>query len=132
MSMRKFIDRVERATSLRKTMTTAKTSMAMAILLAGALCLPGDVRASDTKPQAKAQLVRLPQIETLTYESDYTVFMDAKVPAEIRRRALHKLWSMPVFNETDGLGTYAEDYTAQGVASQANAIVRSHRKTAAR
>ena len=64
---------------------------------------------------SRVQLVKLglPAIESLTFESDYTVFMAPSVPALIRRQALRKLWSFPVFNQTDGLLTYAGDYTIQ-------------------
>lgn len=54
----------------------------------------------------------LPDIDTLTAESDFTAFMKEGVPRALRRQALRKLWaSDPVFNVIDGLEEYGEDYT---------------------
>ncbi len=54
----------------------------------------------------------LPDIETLTAESDFTVFMRKGVPEILKRAALRKLWlSDPIFNFQDGLVEYGEDYT---------------------
>ncbi len=53
----------------------------------------------------------LPPIGELTAESDYTVFLHAKVPETLRRAALRKLWrSDPVLANLDGLNDYDEDY----------------------
>jgi len=54
----------------------------------------------------------LPDIETLTADSDFTVFMRKGVPEILKRAALRKLWlSDPIFNFQDGLVEYGEDYT---------------------
>lgn len=54
----------------------------------------------------------LPDIESLTADSDFTAFMKEGVPKALRRRALRKLWaSDPVFNLIDGMEEYGEDYT---------------------
>src|SRR5688572_2442765 len=50
----------------------------------------GDVRAGDDG--AAVDLDALPDIDTLTYESDFTVFMRKGVPSELRKRALQRLW----------------------------------------
>jgi hypothetical protein len=51
-------------------------------------------------------------IDSLDRNSDYSVFLHEKVPAEIRHRALQKLWlSDPVFANLDGLAEYDLDYT---------------------
>ncbi len=53
----------------------------------------------------------LPPIDELNFESDYTVFLNAKVPETLRRAALRKLWtSDPVLANLDGLNDYDEDY----------------------
>ncbi|MBM3569706.1 MAG: DUF3306 domain-containing protein [Alphaproteobacteria bacterium] len=63
---------------------------------------------SETKPSPE-----LPPIESLTKDSDFTVFLKAGVPDELHRQALRKLWkSDPVFAFQDGLTDYAEDYGA--------------------
>jgi hypothetical protein len=57
----------------------------------------------------------LPDIESLTAESDFTVFMRKGVPPELRQQALRKLWrSNPVLANLDGLLEYGEDYTHIG------------------
>ena len=51
-------------------------------------------------------------IDGLTKDSDFTVFMHEKVPEMIRRRALRKLWlSDPIFANLDGMNDYDEDFT---------------------
>jgi hypothetical protein len=82
-----------------------------------AVAAPGDARARDD--EAAVDLEALPDIETLTYESDFTVFMRKGVPAELRKRALQRLWrSHPTLANLDGLLEYGEDYTKIGTAQQ--------------
>ena len=51
-------------------------------------------------------------IEELEYESDFTVFMNDKVPETLRRMALRKLWrSNPILANVDGLNDYDEDFS---------------------
>jgi hypothetical protein len=51
-------------------------------------------------------------IEALDYSSDYTRFMQADVPDELKNRALRKLWaSDPLFAYIDGFEAYSEDFT---------------------
>jgi len=70
-------------------------------------------------PEAPVDVDSLPDIESLTYESDYTAFMRKGVPAELRKRALQRLWrSDPVLANLDGLVEYGEDYTKIGTAKQ--------------
>lgn len=62
-------------------------------------------------PEPAVDLDALPDIESLTYESDYTVFLRKGVPAELRRQALRKLWrSDPILANLDGLVDYADNY----------------------
>lgn len=54
----------------------------------------------------------LPDIETLTEESDFTAFLQEGVPEALRRKALRRLWRLnPVFANLDGLNDYDEDFT---------------------
>ncbi|WP_417684351.1 DUF3306 domain-containing protein [Roseibium sp.] len=79
-----------------------------------------------TEPQEDPELVanreaaEAVDLETLTYESDFTVFMKNGVPAALKNAALQKLWrSNPVLAVLDGLNDYDEDYRiAQGVMGQ--------------
>ena len=51
-------------------------------------------------------------VEKLTAGDDFTSFMKAAVPAQIRRMALKKLWTLdPAYNLVDGLVEYGEDYS---------------------
>jgi hypothetical protein len=53
----------------------------------------------------------LPDIDTLDKESDFTVFMQAGVPEELKNLALRALWrSDPVLANLDGLNDYDEDF----------------------
>jgi len=54
----------------------------------------------------------MPDIESLTEESDFSGFMSAGVSDELRNLALRKLFRAPVFNIRDGLDEYDEDYTS--------------------
>ena len=49
----------------------------------------------------------LPDVETLTYDSDFSVFLREGVPERLKQAALRKLWlSNPVFANLDGLNDY--------------------------
>ena len=53
----------------------------------------------------------MPPIDSLTADSDFSVFMSPKVSDHLRVQALRKLFHLPAFNVTDGLNDYDEDYT---------------------
>lgn len=64
-------------------------------------------------PEAPKPAQALPPIDSLGRDSDYTPFMRADVPDELRNQALRKLWqSDPVFANLDGLVEYGEDFGA--------------------
>ena len=53
----------------------------------------------------------LPDIESLDKDSDFTGFLQAGVPEELKNLALRKLWlSDPVLANVDGLNDYDEDF----------------------
>jgi hypothetical protein len=60
------------------------------------------------EPDAPAvDVADLPDVETLTYESDFTTFLREGVPEQLKQAALRKLWlSNPVFANLDGLNDY--------------------------
>jgi hypothetical protein len=68
-----------------------------------------------TAPAVKKEIiekpVELPAPDSLTFESDFKVFMQAKVEQSVKRAALKKLFADPRFNVMDGLDTYIDDYT---------------------
>ncbi len=56
-------------------------------------------------------------LETLTYQDDFTVFMKSWVPRTLRNRALKRLWlTDDVFAVLDGLNDYDEDYSVPAAA----------------
>ncbi len=71
----------------------------------------------ETLPQAEeieeaAPVIDLPDINSLTEESDFSAFMQKGVPEELQKLALRKLWgSNPVFANIDGLNDYDEDFS---------------------
>lgn len=68
-------------------------------------------------PDSDEIVKNLPDIETLTKESDFTPFLQDGVPEELRNRALRHLWRLsPVFANVDGLNDYDLDYTDAAVA----------------
>lgn len=68
----------------------------------------GQERARDTAIDPSD----LPDIDSLTAESDFTAFMRKGVPKTLQRKALRKLWtSDPVLACLDGLNDYEEDFT---------------------
>lgn len=69
--------------------------------------------ATEAQPAAApaTPVPELPPIESLTAESDFSVFMHPKVDPKLRRAALKKLFSDPHFNVMDGLDVYIDDYT---------------------
>ncbi len=59
-----------------------------------------------------AETIAKVDIDAMTYEDDFSVFMNEKVPEFLRRKALSKLWlSNPVLANVDGLVDYGEDFT---------------------
>ena len=54
---------------------------------------------------------RLPDVESLTPESDFTPFMQGKVAEHLKRRALKTLFQDPRFNDMDGLDVYIDDFS---------------------
>ncbi len=62
-------------------------------------------------PQAEADLADI-DLDALDATSDYSRFMGTSVPADVRSKALRKLWtSDPMFSLHDGLDDCCGDYT---------------------
>jgi hypothetical protein len=61
---------------------------------------------SETRP-AEFDLAKLPDPDTLDATSDFSVFMQPGVPAELKRRALRRLWKVnPIISTPDGTDDY--------------------------
>ena len=84
---------------------------------------PGEVeggapapREPDTPPPGDADM---PPLDSLGPESDYSGFMSPRVSDELRRLALRKLFHSPLYNITDGLDDYDDDFRSFAVLSEA-------------
>ena len=76
---------------------------------------------------AQAPAVELPDLDLLGEDSDYSAFLTPGVDADLRKRALRKLFSSPKFNVFDGLDTYRDDYTSfPALGSVVTADMRYH------
>jgi hypothetical protein len=53
----------------------------------------------------------MPALESLSEDSDYSVFFSPRVSEGLRKAALRKLFHGDAFNTCDGLDDYAEDFT---------------------
>lgn len=67
---------------------------------------PGD----DARAPADAA-PELPPLESLDENSDYSAFLGDGVPADMKQKALRKLFHSPKFNIRDGLDDYDWDFT---------------------
>ena len=72
------------------------------------------VQAPDEAPGEQPLLTDadMPDIDSLTEESDFSPFMSAGVSDELRNLALRKLFRAPLFNIRDGLDEYDDDFTS--------------------
>lgn len=73
--------------------------------------LKRESEAAVPKEDVPSEKPQLPSIDSLTFDSDFKVFMHSKVEESVKRAALKKLFSDPRFNVMDGLDTYIDDYT---------------------
>jgi len=81
--------------------------------------LPTDFSATDElspeqlEMRANCEAAEAVDIETLDYESDYSIFQKAGVPEVLRRKAMQKLWrSNPILANVDGLCDYDDDFAS--------------------
>ena len=73
--------------------------------------------------------VPLPSLDSLSFESDFKAFMQAKVEDSVKRAALKKLFSDPRFNLMDGLDVYIDDYSKDDPIPQALLAQLEHAKS---
>jgi hypothetical protein len=81
---------------------------------AAAVAAPPTVEALAVAPPATTvapPAAELPPIESLTLDSDFTVFFQPQVDEALKRAALKQLFRDPRFNIMDGLDIYVGDYT---------------------
>ena len=78
--------------------------------LAVAPATPEGAAETGALPAGAAE-ANLPAVESLSLSSDFTAFLKEEVSEALRRKALHKLFSDPHFNQMDGLDIYIDDYS---------------------
>ena len=66
---------------------------------------------TDVVPAEAGTQPPLQPVDSLTPESNFEPFMNAKVDPETRRQALKTLFTDPRFNVMDGLDVYIDDYS---------------------
>jgi hypothetical protein len=71
--------------------------------------LPKDAELVDQTPSVP----QLADVQNLTTESDYSVFMNKEVAGEVHQAAMKKLFTDPHFNIMDGLDIYIDDYSIE-------------------
>jgi hypothetical protein len=64
-------------------------------------------------------IAKLPDLETLDDDSDFTGFLQDGVPEALRRQALRRLWRVnPILANLDGLNDYDENYSLLGMVTE--------------
>ena len=89
------------------------------VRVAPAEALPeaGIAPAESLAPPAEPEfdLTTLPDIETVTAETDFTAFLRKGVPESLKRQALRRAWSLdPAIRDFCGPADYAWDFNAEG------------------
>ena len=67
--------------------------------------------AAEPAAEAADALPELPPLESLSADSDYSAFLGKGVPADLRQKALRKLFHSAKFNIRDGLDDYDLDFS---------------------
>lgn len=96
--------------SRRKLEAATKPASHVPTVSASASGAPATGASAGAAPVAGAA-PELPPVESLSFDSDFSVFLRPGVDAEVRQAALKKLLRDPRFNVMDGLDTYIDDYT---------------------
>ena len=77
---------------------------------------PALAPAPAEQEHAEAPPPDLPPVETLTKDSDFSAFLQAGVPEELKKAALAKLWtSDPLFSQPEVFDLHMEDYSFPSV-----------------
>ena len=75
--------------------------------------IPDAAEAPEEAAVVAPEDLDLPDIESLTADSDFSVFMSEGVPDELKNLALRKLWrSDPVYANLDGLNDYDPEHVS--------------------
>ncbi len=124
-SDRGFLGRWSRLKQVDREAKAGQADVAMEEEAQSAAAVPAPAEEPDQEattadaPPAEVASEELPDIETLTRDSDYTAFMREGVPEDLKNLALRKLWrSDPVFANLDGLNDYDEDFRMVDMAGE--------------
>jgi uncharacterized protein DUF3306 len=98
----------ERKRAVARGEAVAEAPVAAAVAADGATIA---VPAPGAKALPAAMDKPLPDVASLTFESDFSVFMSGNVDASVKRAALRTLLHDPRFNVMDGLDVYIDDYS---------------------
>jgi hypothetical protein len=72
-----------------------------------------DEKKEDAKEEKPFDPADLPPVESLTKDSDYSLFMRPEVPQELRQKALRQLWATdPVLSAPELFDMHNLDYNA--------------------
>src|SRR5436309_11725693 len=93
--------------SRRKLAAAAETPAPTPASAPAVVPAPATAPGMPTPPAA----LELPPVESLTFDSDFTAFLQPGVDDKVKRAALKQLFRDPRFNIMDGLDTYIDDYT---------------------
>ena len=91
--------------------TAAPTDVPAATVASAAPASATPGQAQTPAPAVEVTPTPLPPVESLTFDSDFTAFMQGGVDADVKRAALRKLLRDPRFNVMDGLDVYIDDYS---------------------
>jgi hypothetical protein len=105
----RFLSRWSRLKQEAKTLQT-EAAQPLAAATPAPVAAPAAVTTAAAAPQAPAA-AELPPVESLSIESDFSVFMRPEVDEGMRRAAIKQLFRDPHFNIMDGLDVYIDDYS---------------------
>jgi hypothetical protein len=97
--------------SRRKAAATAGPDRPTAAAVPAAAGTQSTTSAAPAETPAAEARPALPDVESLTPDSDFTPFMEPHVNADTRREAVKRLFQDPRYNVMDGLDVYIDDYS---------------------
>lgn len=97
----------EPAVAVEETPSAVEPAAAPTEQLQQTAAVPDENAGEPAAAEVDVAELDLPDVETLTYESDFTTFLRDGVPERLKQAALRKLWlSDAVFANLDGLNDY--------------------------
>lgn len=116
-----------RAEEAERPADTANAAPAPAAVAPAATAAPAPEAGPEARP-AGPETPALPDLESLTFDSDFRAFLSPRVDEATQRAALRKLFADPRFNVMDGLDVYIDDYSKDDPIPQAMLAQLEHAK----